>query len=82
LWRAGGAPEGVALSLGQTGGGELGTSRASMQLLTVQRKKTRRFCKKPPHFGGFLGKTKQHLLLLFGDSNYFEVFKINMDFLT
>jgi hypothetical protein len=58
LWRAGGALEGVASSLGQAGGGELRTSRASTQLLTVQRKKTRRFCKKPPHFGGFSRKNK------------------------
>jgi hypothetical protein len=83
LWRAGGAPEGVASSLGQEGGGELRTSRASTQLLTVQRKKTRRFCRKPPHFGGFSRKNKTTpFFLLFGDSNYFEVFKINIDFLT
>jgi hypothetical protein len=40
------------------------------------------FVKIPLTLEGFLGKTKQHLFLLFGDSNYFEVFKINMDFLT
>jgi hypothetical protein len=40
------------------------------------------FVKSPLTLEGFLGKTKQHLLLLFGDSKYFEVFKINMDFLT
>jgi hypothetical protein len=62
-----GVSRGVASSLGQAGGGELGTSRASTQLLTIQRKKTRRFCKKPPHFGGFSRKNKTTPFLLFGD---------------
>jgi hypothetical protein len=34
----------------RVGGGELGNLQASTQLLTIERKKTRRFCKKAPSF--------------------------------
>jgi hypothetical protein len=77
-----GSKRGSSRPLERAGGGELGNLQASTQLLTVQRKKTRRFCKKPLILEGFLEKTKQHPFSLFGDSNYSEVFKINMDFLT
>jgi hypothetical protein len=53
-----GSKRGSSRPLERAGGGELGNIQASTQLLTVQRKKTRRFCKKPPHFGGFSRKNK------------------------
>jgi hypothetical protein len=49
-------------------------------------KKTMPLCKEPPSFAGFPRNIKIILFaspfVLFGNSNYFEVFKINMDFLT
>jgi hypothetical protein len=43
-------------------------------------------CKEPPGFAGFPRNIKTILFaspfVLFGNSNYSEVFKINMDFLT
>jgi hypothetical protein len=59
-----------------------GTSRPPRSCSPFKGRRQEDFVKIPLTLEGFLGKTKHHPFSLFGDSNYSEVFKINMDFLT
>jgi hypothetical protein len=58
---------GPYLLAGPSGGehhdGRLGDGKSSMELLVVYRKKTRRFCKKPPRLWGFMEILKTALVL-------------------
>jgi hypothetical protein len=55
----------------RAGGGVGDGQGTSTQLVLVSAKKTRRFCKMPPHFGGFSRKNKTTPFSLFSDSNMF-----------
>jgi hypothetical protein len=58
------------------------TSRPPRSCSPFKGRRQKDFVKSPLTLEGFVGKTKQHPFSQLGDSNYSEVFKINMDFLT